>query len=411
MLTKSLLRTRVRKDQVIPSLIDPLDKSLIAFGEGLLELFRSGRSVGATRGELELSVKEMVGVSQDHKLLNGIAKVLFGRCEFEVTAPIEPKIIREVVFRLSHQHGPLASNEDRFGRTTAATIFQLAAQELSISEASLEAALFADRKDQAQITSVRCESPEWLLQRYNVSLVQSVLLRARELTVNLIDPTAGRVRQLLRYTKFYQLIHTASRKEKVLTLTLDGPASILLQSTRYGMQLATFLPALLLQDGEWRLEAELSWGKANRRKRLNLDSTLGLRSHYRDQGAAPSREAQWFKERFDALETDWTMREGESPIDLGGRAVMMPDFTFNHDGRTAHLEIIGYWRKEYLRRRVALLNSYGPGNLILAVSTGLQACKEALDAFEGEVITFKNIIPAKRVIEAIERVATAKEAR
>ena len=80
------------------------------------------------------------------------------------------------------------------------------------------------------------------------------------------------------------------------------------------------------------------------------------------------------------------------------------DFTFERDGRRAHLEIIGFWQRDYLQRRIELLRDYGPGNLVLAVSKSLGGGKGAVD-LPVEVVPFAKIVPPKAVIEAVERVA------
>ena len=94
-----------------------------------------------------------------------------------------------------------------------------------------------------------------------------------------------RLRQLFRYVKFHQLMHLARRDGPWLEITLDGPASLFKQSTRYGMELATFFPAILLQECPWELQATVLWTKAKHRKTLTLTHEDGLVGHYADRGA------------------------------------------------------------------------------------------------------------------------------
>ena len=84
---------------------------------------------------------------------------------------------------------------------------------------------------------------------------------------------------------------------------------------------------------------------------------------------------------------------------------MFPDFTLRSGKRVAHLEMVGFWRKQWLEKRLDGLNRYGPDNLIIAVSTRLQGSQEALESFPGEVVTFAEILSPKKVCEAAERVA------
>ena len=88
----------------------------------------------------------------------------------------------------------------------------------------------------------------------------------------------------------------------------------------------------------------------------------------------------------------------------------MPDFTFRNGDRVAHMEIVGFWRKAYLDRRIEWLRAYGPGNLILAVSKRLVSDASDLAGFGGEVVPFAEVVPARQVLEAVERVAVAGRA-
>jgi predicted nuclease of restriction endonuclease-like RecB superfamily len=86
--------------------------------------------------------------------------------------------------------------------------------------------------------------------------------------------------------------------------------------------------------------------------------------------------------------------------------VLIPDFSFHKDGRTALLEIVGVWRKGYLERRLELLRRHGRPDLILAVSRSLLGDKGTAAADLGaEVVPWKSAIPAKKVLELVERVA------
>jgi hypothetical protein len=190
-----------------------------------------------------------------------------------------------------------------------------------------------------------------------------------------------------------------------LVLTVDGPQSLLRQSTRYGLQLAIFFPAVLLQTGTWTLHAEVEWGQKRKlKKQLTVDSTAGLQSHYRDRGAWTSNAEQWFVERFEKLDTGWTIRPGEL-IDLGRQQVLVPDLAFEKDGRVAYLDIVGFWRKGYLKKRLAET----PAHVVLAVSKRLVGDKAALPKTLAEqVIPFAEVIPAKKVLAQLEKRAVSR---
>jgi predicted nuclease of restriction endonuclease-like RecB superfamily len=173
----------------------------------------------------------------------------------------------------------------------------------------------------------------WLLHRYNVALVQSLLLHAGELVISLSAPAPARLRQLLRAVKFHQLIHAVTRAEDGWQITVDGPASCLSQGTRYGMALARFFPALLLLPTAWSLRAEIAAGRGSRT--LTLASADGLRSHYRDVGGWEPQELVTFIERWNAADTGWELSTDAPPLRQGPQDVVVPDLCFRKDGRVA----------------------------------------------------------------------------
>ena len=88
---------------------------------------------------------------------------------------------------------------------------------------------------------------------------QGLLLTAERLDIRAPWPEPLRLRQLLRYLKFFGLLFQTSggSRGEGLHVRVDGPLSVLESSNRYGLQLAEFLPALLLWDPPWQAEAEV----------------------------------------------------------------------------------------------------------------------------------------------------------
>lgn len=402
MLTGDLVRARVKGRDLTPSLIDPSRPAFVKRSEELLDLFGEAVAKGWTRGAVAQAVDDLIGDGQDARIVRGLAKLCSDKSEFDVDAPLPPIELRAKVFRLAQERGPLALEAGPLERTTAADVLAEVALELQSTPEEVRRCLYADLRQAHRILSCEVDSANKLLHRYNVALVQSLLLKASELSIRLEEPTAPRLRQLFRYIKFHQLIHTARKVDGVLEVTLDGPLSLFKQSTRYGMNLANFFPALLLQDGPWRLQATVLWTKARHKKTLVLDHTQGFVSHYRDTGSYEPREVAYFRERFEAKERDWTLRAGSRPLSLAGRSVLVPDFTLIRGRDRVHLDIVGFWRREWLVRRLELLQRSGPKNLILAVSNKLSGSKEALEGFEGAVVPFSQVLSPSKVIAAAE---------
>ncbi len=401
MLTGELIRVRVVKKDLQPRYIQPDHPRLLERAEELVTQMQAGLDSGATRGEITARFRDLEGHETDHFLTRGLAKLLMDKGEFETISPMEPADLRRMVFSRAVAHSPLAPEAGPTGRKTARDVIEEIATELKCTPEQVESALYADLKDHQVLTSAKIPTSEALLHRYNVALVQALLLRASWIEVEFAETNPKYVRQLMRALKFHQLMYRFTSQSPV-RLRVDGPQSLLKLSTRYGMQLANFFPTVLLQPGPWTLTAEVLWGRKRKLKKvLTVGSDLELKSHYRDQGTWTSRTETWFQERFLQLESPWQMGPGE-PIDMGGQTMMVPDFTFELEGRKAHLEIVGFWRKGYLEKRLKAL----PDNVILAVSSRLAGDKTALSArTEQQIIRFAEVIPPKKVVDRLEQVA------
>lgn len=412
MLTSDLLRVRVVKKEVRPQYINVTQPRHVDRAEQLLETFQDAVAQQASRAALTAAIRDIEGLSTDHRLVKGLAKLLFDRCTFSPqTLPTDDApsaaALRARLFALAAQQGPLARRPGPTVRATSRTIFAAVAAELGCAASDVSKAMYADLKEEQALTEARLPADATaLLHRYNVALVQSVLLHATRLTVTLRRPSARRLRQIFRYLKFHQLMYRIESSTTATTLVVDGPLSLLNQSNRYGLQLANFFPAVVLQDGAWSLQAELLWGKKRKvRKTLSVDHSQQLRSHYTDRGVWTSQTEEWFAQRFAELDTPWTLQPGE-PIDLGGQRILIPDFTFRHAGRVAHLDIVGFWRRGYLEQRL----QQTPSNVILAVSHKRAGEKKLRATLGEQVIPFAEIIPAKQVLAMVDNVALPREA-
>jgi predicted nuclease of restriction endonuclease-like RecB superfamily len=403
MLTGDLVRAKVDGAYVKPLFVGDPGPALQERGEALVEAFQAAARERWTRGRLDEEVEAAIGDSRDVKLLRGLAKVLADRSEFETASPVPPAELRAKVFKKARELGPIALERGPLDRTVAADVLEAVGAEIGLTGDQIGAALYADLEEAQRITSCDVDDAATLFQRYDLALAQAVLLHATSVKLALKDPEGPRLRQLFRWIKFHQLVHSAERREDAIIVTLDGPASLFQQSTRYGLQLATFLPAVLLQE-RWVLDAEILWTKRKLHKHLVLEPANGLVSTLPDTGAYKTREQQWFEERWAALDSDWKLTDRTDPVDLGGKAVLLPDFTFKKGRKQAHLEIVGFWRRDWLEKRVGLLERYGPGNLVVAVSRKLQAGKDDLAGLPA-VVEFAEVIPAKAVLEAVEKVA------
>ncbi len=141
-------------------------------------------------------------------------------------------------------------------------------------------ALYADLPENQRLTLFEPLTAGELLDLYNVAQAQALLYRSVEMRLWLEPQAPEGFRELFGAIKAYRLIHTVQGNSREgYEVRLDGPASIFQRSQKYGIQMAVFLPALLLCKG-WRMRAEIQ-AKQNRVVYFELTSEqTRLRSHY-----------------------------------------------------------------------------------------------------------------------------------
>ena len=405
MLTSDLLRVRISGRKILPMYIDPDNEELLQLAKSLIEIFQFG--LHSPRGELQRELDDFLGTGSEFRLHRGLAKLLLDRCEFETNSPIEPPTLREIVFQTAAESRKQGEAWDR-EQVWRAALEQLAETPDPAAADSLDAwerSLYADLKEEQILQSFREVSASWLLQRYNVSLAQSVLLRASQMEVRIASQPAARYRALFQKLKFFQLMHQIrGSQEEGYLLQLDGPVSLFKSSNKYGLQLASFLPTLLHCES-WTLQAELLWGKKKVKKQFQLSSEEGLRSHTHLTGQWQPEEMQFLRIQFPKIKSDWTILEETELLDLGGEGVLAPDYVFEHSpsGQRVYMEILGFWRRGAVDSRLALLRRHGPKNLILAISRELHIEQEELEELPNDVYLFRSAPVASEMVKRLKK--------
>lgn len=218
----------------------------------------------------------------------------------------------------------------------------------------------------------------------------------------------GEYKLLFRYLKLFRLMtYIEGDADHGFTLTIDGPTSLFQPSTRYGLDLAKLLPALL-HVTRWSLTATLQlpdpYTQTRRPGRFTLDAHCGLVSHYPPGKPFDSLLEQAFVERWAKTKTAWRLEREVDLIPIPG-SVMIPDFRLVHpDGRSFLLEIVGYWRPEYLKKKFSQVRQSDRADLILAISERLNLEKAGVNFQEtpAQIVWFKDRLMPKTVLTVLE---------
>jgi predicted nuclease of restriction endonuclease-like RecB superfamily len=392
MLTGKMVRVRYRRERICPCYIDPDDPVWLEVAQRLLEVFRAAR--GRTRGELEEELRELFGDDPSQLVHQGLAKLLEDRCEMEVVSGHPPEEIRAAVFGAAAR-ARLAADTDPgqapspFDREA---VFAEAAATLELSCEQVEQGLFADLRSEQRLVDLQDINPERLLHRYNLALAQAVVLRSIAMHATIRGEPPQRYRQLLRRVKFHRLVCEMEQlAPEVHRLHLDGPLSLFSATQKYGLQLALFLPAVLLCR-DYEVRAEVRWGAQRKPYTFLLAPSDHIQSHYADTGTYVPPELGMFAELFRKRITDWELHEETEVFPLGG-GFWVPDFRLVHrpSGLTVLLEVLGFWRKSSAEQHLTRLKQHVREPFLLAVSDQLHIDEGELEGLPAEIHRFRNM--------------------
>ena len=403
MLPTELLMFRLKGGVVEPKILKPNPTNL-ALAAQLIQMFES--HLNNKRFELDEDLKALEVGRQDYRVIRGLAHLLTsGHSTFETGGDLAPPLVRARVFELAQLHPPSRHHRQE--------VLEQAALSLNTEPEVLADALYADLADQQRLASFEALEVQELLDRFNLAQAQGMLYRAYNVIITARRNEPARYKQLLKYTKLFGLMVTVEGDAgHGFTLTMDGPMSLFGGTTRYGLALAKFLPALL-HVTKWDLSAalkprkDLSWvDQSDEEWSFQVDSESGYVSHYPEPKEFDSALESGFTERFLKLDTPWKLEREVDLVPIPG-GVIIPDFRLVHpDGRSVLLEIVGYWRPDYLTKKFERLKKSGRTDVIVAISERLNLAKAGvkLGDLEDRAIFFKGVLKPDLVLELAERV-------
>ena len=338
MLTSDLLLTRSRGPYIEPRYVDVEGPALIDLAQALIDIHAEHQ--GKTRRELQQALDLLAGDRTDYRIQRGLAKLLCDHyCEFHVASPQPPEELRHAVFTLARAHHPVVRETSLIYPVKREDLLEQVALKHQISSEDVLDGLYADLPENHQLATFAAPSANELLLRYNVALAQAMLYRCEVLRLSVYRNLPVRYKQLFKFIKFYRLIHTIEGDvDAGYEIGLDGPVSVFRHSQKYGLQMAIFLPALLLCT-RWSMQADIL-RKDGRRQQFVLDDQSGLVSHYKDQTLYDSLLEETFASRFTkaktAMATRTRERSGQPQRDRDDPGLYLPPSRRPHSSTGNH---------------------------------------------------------------------------
>jgi predicted nuclease of restriction endonuclease-like RecB superfamily len=227
----------------------------------------------------------------------------------------------------------------------------------------MEKLLSLDQEENLVISLQRDPTPTEIIELFNFHVLDTIFRQGYKLTFSVEDQVTGTlVKTFCMLAKRKGIVYDITQKsENRYHFTIYGPFEIFGKLTKYGFRLSEialhFLAYLQEAEKSWTLEAELILYE--RKYLLQLTSQdfpqVAFFEHYKGilQESNPtydsSVEAQ-FVRRFSKNTRGWTLENEPEPLLFDGN-VMIPDFVATRGEKRVFIEVIGYWRPEYKKRK------------------------------------------------------------
>ena len=411
MLNRPLVSAHARKGAVTPAFVSVTHPECLLLAEQLLNLYRGAAAEHQAFSEVDDMAQAIVNAARSRRMAMALRKLLEERCTFSNQSGLDYPALRRPVFEaaaaLLKGGEPLPSIE---------AYQRLLAERLADNPLVREGALYGDLPENDRLLAFDDLTARQLLERYNVALVQALLLDAGRLEATVACADAPRLRRIFKYMRFFDLLATVRTAGEgraaspaaalALEMVIDGPASILEHSRQYGMKLAAFFPALCAADA-WRIRAEVTWKE--KPAVLTLDQTSQLVCPYHNYAAYVPDEVKLFQTHFGEEAPEWRMVADDPVVKGEGREVIVPDFTFRKGaGPSIHLELFNRWHSNGLKERLEWLQHRARVHMIIGVDLALAkkpAVAELLDAsgwFAKYGFTYRDYPTCGKVRRALE---------
>jgi predicted nuclease of restriction endonuclease-like RecB superfamily len=181
--------------------------------------------------------------------------------------------------------------------------------------------------------------------------------------------------------------------------------------TKYGQKMALVLPVLEGCEA-WSLEADVRWGKA----RTPLTFRAASQRHGErvtdaiDEPAMPDDVAA-FVAAFSELGSQWKVAASHAVLDLPGVGLSIPDLVFTRGKERVYFEVLGFWSREAVFRRVDLVERGLSERVLFAVSSRLRVSEGVLaDDASGALYVYKGAMSPRAVRAKLDRLSGARSA-
>jgi predicted nuclease of restriction endonuclease-like RecB superfamily len=399
MLQSSLIRAKIRKGKIYPVFADINNVRDVELASTMIDRFKSAVKNGETKGSLASSVKELE-YYYDYRLVRGFYSLLERQSVFKSKADyhgIDPILLRRKVFEESSKRG-FALTEYERGR-----IMSDIAKAFNINSNMLEELLMSDMDDNLLIIELKPISVDKLIASYNLSLIQTLLFKCVTFECKVSSGVEWKylLRDVKRLGLMYMLEYddnnnnsSSNKKVSNITCIVDGPLSIFKMTEKYGTSIARLIPTIV-NARDWYIRA---WIVRDSNRARSYEFTLSSKDNVMlDKSRDPSTNIydydgksitiydssteERFANTFINYDTGWRLVREPEPIVVSNKA-FIPDFAFEKGNIRVYLEIVGFWTKEYIERKLQKIRELrverSDIDIIVAIDKELECSKHSI---------------------------------
>ena len=313
----------------------------------------------------------------------------------------DPVNIRKELFEESSKRGFALTEFER--REIIGTV----ASRINLHADDIIGLMWSDLEENLVLDWFDVISPQQLLAWYNLSLMQTLLFSCTKLEFSVTGGSNWKhiLRDIKRLGLMYNLQYKALEDEKqaintdetdydnrdimfinisntdrknnsIIICSLDGPLSIFKLTERYGTSIAKILPSIISTD-TWSLKAwivrkTMSLGKKIYEFKMSNNNAppLSREPYYNKESNKEKKRTLYtakessqiiyfdsgveekFSTRFKQSANGWKLIREPEPLILSNGKALIPDFAFEKYGIRIYLEIVGFWTKEYLEKKI-----------------------------------------------------------
>jgi uncharacterized protein len=429
MLPIQLLRVKTKKGTIFPLFCSDNGEHLL-LAEQLINLFKESAEKKERKQFLDKRIATVESQWDDYKLVRGLSTLLERRCQFSVSqngnnysSNISAMAIRKALFEESSRIQLALTESDRN------RVLSKIASSMNVSTSLINEVMWNDQDENLIHEGFNSINREELLGTYNLSIMQTLLFNCTKLGFSVSGGINWKrvLRDIKRLGLMYNLQEvddnepdSSNAKVYPLQCLLDGPISLFKLTDRYGTSIAKLLPSIITSDrwcmSAWIVRKTMSGKKIYEFKMSfsEVPSLLFIPSRGKDRSSPlfdSSVEAK-FANKFEQSSNGWKLIREPDPLIVSNGTAFIPDFVFEKYDKRVYLEIVGFWTKDYLQKKIQKLKNIVSNrkiDLFVAVNEELACSKTMLysgsSSPEDRIITYKNdSVPIKSLVNYLKSI-------